>query len=96
MSPQQQRVTTLVNGLLFFGWGYIIKSEPQLFTWMLGVAALATLGTSAVLDSWALIRGTDTIGDGIRRSGRRFGLYRALISIALGAVLAHLFWPSPA
>jgi hypothetical protein len=65
------------------------------FIVLLAGVVLFGLITAAALDGYALLAGRATIGDGMRRTTRRFGLYRAGISLFLGALLGHFFWPSP-
>jgi uncharacterized membrane protein YczE len=84
-----------VSALLAVALLYLPQLATSEFTVVLGGVVLFGLTTAAVLDGYAVLTGRDTIGDGIRRTTRRFGLYRAGISLFLGALLGHFFWPSP-
>ena len=73
----------------------LVQRATSEFLFLLGLVALTALAVSAFLDVLAVVRGTDTIGDGIQNTTRRFGLYRAGIALFIGALLGHLFWPTP-
>jgi hypothetical protein len=62
---------------------------------LIGLLALCALVFAAVFDALALVRGTDTLGDSIRKSSRRYELYAAGIATFLGGLLGHFFWPTP-
>ena len=73
----------------------LTRRDSSDFMVILAFVVLLTLSVSALLDLYALASGKETIGDGISRTTRRFGLYRSILSIFLGALLGHFFWPSP-
>lgn len=84
-----------VTALLAAGLLFLPERATSEFIVILAGVVLFGLTTAAVLDGYAMLTRKNTIGDGIRRTTRRFGLYRAGISLFLGALLGHFFWPSP-
>ena len=62
---------------------------------VIGLLAFLGLAFAAGFDALELVRGSDTLGDSIQRSSRRYEIYAAGAALLVGALLGHFFWPTP-
>ena len=95
MKTSLPKISVAIASAAVVGVLLLIPRATSEFLVILAGVVLVGLGISAGLDLYAMMSGRETVGDGIRRTTRRFGLYRTGLSLFLGALLGHFFWPSP-